>query len=126
MMQSLAQRRWKGRWIMVVAVLHLVVGLAMASQFFAQMVGEGWFNTANGLGQSLTIWFLAFAPTLFLIGLFTDRFEKNKEQLPIVVPIVMSALLIFLLSAQPVSGGWLLVPPTLAMFASRKSNEHLR
>lgn len=117
---SFVHRRWKGRWIVGISILHVIVGLGFATETLAGMAGRGWFGSLEGVRDAFTVWFLAMAPALFAIGILTDRIEADGAPVPLAASLALLAMLVFILSLQPANGGWLILPAALAMLLSRK------
>lgn len=69
-------RRWVGRWIAAVGVIHCLVGLMIFSGPLTEIVTSGLWNSVDGhKGRPLAFWF-EFAGLLTIVfGLAIDSIE---------------------------------------------------
>jgi len=109
-------RRWIGRWIAIIGLIHFVLGFFIYQEAWAQIAGRGIVASVRDYDRSATaFWFAAFAPPTMIIGGLVDHFEKLGDQLPSWLGWGMAALVVALIVPMPMTGAWLLVPPTLAL-----------
>lgn len=117
-------KRWIGRWLMAVAVVHIVYAFIAYRGPFRAMMDKGLLDSV-GTDPVLAeaAWFLLCGPVFFMLGLTIDHIEKSG-----VVPKSIGwGLLIFgILGAtlMPAGGFWLFFPPALFIFlrASRRGS----
>ena len=112
-----SHRRWIGRWIMVVAALHTLVGLVMLQTPLMAMASAGWFDSVgHDPMRGVAAWFMLFGGPLLALGLAIDALEKHQAT----AALPSLGWLMLLLCAtgalwMPVSGFWLGIPPGIAL-----------
>lgn len=105
-------KRWIGRWIIAIGVIHNLVGL----YFFAPVLREiGAAGVWNAVGvdtmRNLAFWFLYTGCLLMVVGYLTDWIEERTGgALPNAYGWMLLALLLLGVVLIPESGFWLLVP----------------
>jgi len=124
-MGVLLRRRWVGRWIATVGVVHCLVGLMVFFKPLTEILGAGLWNAVDGFaGRPLAFWF-EFAGLLSIVfGLAVDRIEKERIHFPAAVGYGFFALTALAIVAMPFSGGWLLLPAAIGLLL-KKRNKHL-
>lgn len=107
---------WIGKWMIGVAVIHLILGFVFMRGTLAILVSEGFFNTVNGQPpREATFWFLYTGFMLLLLGVALNRLEKLDQPLPKAVSWGFPALTALGAVVMPISGIWLLIPPAIGM-----------
>ncbi len=113
-------KNWIGRWLMVVAVLHLAIAVVQYHDVLALVVQPGVWNTVAGAPDiGAVVWSLLFGAVAFIGGLAVAAMEKSGAALPpslgwcLLVLATVGAVLV------PVSGFWLVFPPAVAVLARR-------
>jgi hypothetical protein len=102
------------RWLLMITVTHLSLGLVIFWPMLQDMVMLGWVNSAgrNNLGNSTAFWFLMFSTPMFLLVISgwsrTDTVNKPLAIASIFFSVIGGATL-------PVSGFWTLT--LLGIFA---------
>jgi Family of unknown function (DUF6463) len=114
------RRRWIGRWILVVGVLHALLGFGIYIDSVAAVVREGLWNTVNGTvqGRPEAFWFIAAGFLLMLLGALTSWIEARLEP-PRFLGWTLLAFAAVGIVMMPVSGFWLLLPPGVAFLMKR-------
>ncbi|MCE2723581.1 MAG: DUF6463 family protein [Burkholderiales bacterium] len=109
-------RRWVGRWIAAVGVVHCLVGLMVFSGPLTEIVTSGIWNSVNGYkGRPLAFWFVFAGLLTIVFGLTADWIEKERNHFPSIVGYLFFSLTALAIVAMPLSGGWLLLPPAVGM-----------
>lgn len=107
-------RRWIGRWILVAAALHVLLGVASAGAPLAGLFASGWAGMAQAAaGQRIAFWFVGAGLLLALVGLTVDAIERDGARLPRMGGIVLLAWALAGAVLDPASGFWLLLPPAI-------------
>lgn len=115
-------RRWKGRWVMAVALVHTAFALVMFGSDLAALVREGLIDTVgNGARRGAVVWFLLFGPALWLAGQGIDALEARQQPLPRAMGVTLLFLVALGAALMPASGFWLALPPALAMLWSGRA-----
>jgi hypothetical protein len=108
--------RWIGRWLMVVAALHVVYGLTVHSAQWSDIAAAGFYNVVAGdVTRGHAVWFLLFGPVLLLAGLILDALEAAQLRMPTLAGIATLLLTVVGLVLMPRSGFWLAIPPAIAL-----------
>lgn len=108
---------WIGRWLIGVAVLHTLFGLAMGAPVLAGVGRRGVFNSVgNDPLAGMVAWFLLFGAIMALLGMAVSMLEraaqfKGARALGIGTGLMTLAGVILM----PVSGFWLAFPPAIAL-----------
>lgn len=110
-------RPWKGRWLMVVAIIHT----AAAGFWFGPILGQLWAaGLLDSVGQDplrgAVAWFTLFGLMLFAFALAVHELEcraPGQAQPRLAIALLLLVGLGVLL--MPASGFWLAIPPALAL-----------
>jgi len=115
-MQAGNPRRWIGRWIVAVGLLHAVGALFIYGAPLREMLGAGLIATADDYSLRATAyWFFAFAPVLAVLGLLVDAMEARRVPVPFAAALLLLLTLIAMVAVMPANGAWLLFPPVIAL-----------
>jgi hypothetical protein len=115
-------KRWIGRWIIGVGVIHCGFGAVVFSSTWRTLLSEGLFNTVNGQAErEFPFWFFAFGLLAILLGAAIDHLEQLGLPLPAFLAWGLLALNVIFLVVMPISGGWLLVPAVIGGLRSARS-----
>lgn len=112
-------KRWIGRWLTVVAIIHIVAA-AIYYKIFAVIGERGIFNTVAGdpvIGAF--VWSMFFGAVAFCGGLAVDAVEKSSGAIPKMLGWCLLAIALVGVVLVPFSGFWLVLPPAVAIL-SRK------
>ena len=109
-------RRWIGRWVVAVALLHAVGAVFIYAAPLREMAGAGLIATADDYSLRATAyWFFAFAPVLAVLGLLVDAMEARRIPVPFGAALLLLLTLIAMVAVMPANGAWLLFPPVIAL-----------
>ena len=103
-------KRWIGRWLVAVAVLHTGVALALFGNTYRTMWSDGLW----GAGHSAAAWLLLFGILALAAGLAVSAVERSGARLPRSLGVALLGLAVLGIVLMPVSGFWLVLPPALA------------
>jgi hypothetical protein len=114
-------RRWVGRWLAGVGILHILFGVAAFADPLREIAADGFWNAVDAYpDRSLAFWFVFAGPLIVLLGALVDRVEARA---PVELPRFLGwTLLIFALLGgilMPLSGFWLFLPPALGVLLGR-------
>lgn len=101
---------WIGRWTVMVAIGHTVVGLLFGGGVALGLVKRGLFNTVgNDPVNNMVVWFLLCGAVLALLGMAITALERS-EQFPSARALAIGIMLLTTLGVvlMPVSGFWLM------------------
>lgn len=114
-------RRWIGKWIIGVAILHTVFGLVSFGRFLKPVIQRGVFNAIGGdVPAAFAVWFLLFGAALLIAGMAIAMLENALAQ-PLPKSLGWSLLLLAIVGIvlMPASGFWLIFPPALAVLLAK-------
>ena len=110
-------KRWVGRWIMLVGVIHCVFGAFVFLEPLSGILRDGLWNAVSGYpGRALAFWFELLGILMILFGATIDQMEKNQQAIPGLIAFGFAFLTILTIVAIPVSGGWLIIPGAVGLF----------
>ena len=119
-------KRWVGRWIILVGVIHCVFGAFVFIEPLSGMLRDGVWNAVSGYpGRPLAFWFELLGILLILFGATLDQLEKNQQTIPGFLAFGFAFLTVLAIVAIPVSGGWLMVPGAVGLFMKRAKTPRL-
>ncbi len=108
------RKRWIGRWLMAIGVLHIALGLFTYRRTFAGMLSSGVWNTLAGHpDRELSFWFVVSGWGLLFGGGLLDRLETADVPLPQWAGWALLAVAGIGILAEPMTGFWALVPPAI-------------
>ncbi|MCU0633974.1 MAG: DUF6463 family protein [Gemmatimonadaceae bacterium] len=111
-----AARRWIGRYLVGVGVLHCLVGLVLYAPAGAAIVRDGLWNAVDPhADRNVFFWFLCAGALLILVALLVDRAEHAHLDVPRSVLWGWTTLTIVCLIAMPISGFWLVLPALVGL-----------
>ncbi len=109
-------KRWVGRWIILVGVIHCVFGAIVFFEPISAMLRDGLWNAVSGYpGRPLAFWFELLGVLMILFGAAVDQLEKNQQALPSFLGFGFAFLTVLAIVAMPRSGGWLMVPGVVGL-----------
>jgi hypothetical protein len=116
-------KQWKGRWLMVVSVIHTAFAVVFFNEVLVSIFQRGVFNTVGTDPMTgVVVWFVLFGAMLFVCGLTVSELEKSLSG---VLPrsIGWSLLILVLLGVMlmPASGFWLAFPPAISILIGKPS-----
>ncbi len=115
-------RRWIGRWILAVGVIHTLLGAWLFRRPLGDIARDGFWNAVDPYpGRPLAFWFVFGGLTTLLLGALIDWLEAQRpERLPAFLGWGLLGLGLAAAVLMPVSGGWLLLPPAAAAILRSK------
>jgi len=115
-METPRPRRWIGRWVVAVALLHALGAVFLYAAPLREMAAAGLIATADDYSLRATAyWFFAFAPVLAVLGLLIDAMEARRTPVPFSAALLLLLTLIAMVAVMPANGAWLLFPPVIAL-----------
>lgn len=114
-------KTWIGKFLFGIGVLHTLVGIGLLGPLIGpELIADGLINTINGQPKrEAFLWFLISGFFMLLVGGMINYMEKNKLPCPNFVGWSLLAITIFAVFLSPLSGGWLIFIPAIALI--RKS-----
>ncbi len=108
-------KRWIGRWLAVIGVMQVIVGLLYFNGMFREILAAG---VVNALGVNvqlhLAFWYTICGPFIFLVGVLADWIEsRNEGRVPRLLGVVLLPLTIAGMLISPWSGFVLYLPPVI-------------
>jgi quinol-cytochrome oxidoreductase complex cytochrome b subunit len=118
---SRSKRKWVGKWIAAVGVLHAASGFFLYSEAWRTIAERNVVASIRDHDETAAaFWFLAAGGLLILLGCLIDWVDRNSE-LPRWLGWALAALLLLLIVPMPATGAWTLLPPVLALLIGRRS-----
>ena len=85
------------------------------------MLADGIFNTINGQPKrEAFLWFLFAGFLLMILGGLVNFMEKQQQSLPKFSGWTLLVSTVFALILSPLSGGWLILIPAIALILKNK------
>ena len=108
--------RWIGRYLMITGIIHALLTLLFFGGELEDIYNAGLWNSVSGHTERLAaFWFLFSGFLLVGLGLLADYVEKSHGVLPVSLGYSLLLLAMLILLVLPLSGGWLLLPPAIAI-----------
>lgn len=108
-------KRWIGRWVIAVSILHTMFGLVAFTPAIREMLDAGlWDSVGLNPMRRLAMWFLLGGGFMLVAGLAIDVCEHTGGTLRAIGWALLVITLITIILV-PLSGAWLLLPPAIAM-----------
>lgn len=120
------KKKWIGRVIILIGVVHLFYGITTYGTTWSKMFRDGLFNTVDGSpAHEAAFWFIFFGFLMLIFGGLVDWFENNKQQLPLFLGWSLLALSVAGVVMMPVSGWWFLIVSAVgAIYRQTKAEKH--
>ena len=113
-------KRWVGRWIIVVGVIHSVFGAVVFFEPLSGVVRDGLWNAVDAYpGRPLAFWFVFLGLMMILFGIALDELEKRGQGFPPFLGYGFVTITTLAVVAMPVSGGWLMLPPAVGLIIKK-------
>ncbi len=107
-------KRWIGRSIVIIGLLHTVFGLITFKNILAVLLREGIVNTVNGQpDREMAFWFIFCGLFMLVFGALIDWCESKEIKLPLVLGWGLLTITIIGVTFMPVSGFWLFIIPSV-------------
>jgi hypothetical protein len=113
--------RLAGYWWIIVSIIHGGVGAFVYFEQWQAIAQDGWFNAvvpdpfAPIFERDAAFWFMFVTPFILLMGQLCLWSDRQHVALPVSIGGILLATLIVGLFLLPVSGFWLVLPPSLMM-----------
>lgn len=113
-------KRWVGRWIILVGVIHCVFGAVVFIEPLSAIVRDGVWNAVSGYpSRPLAFWFEFVGMLTVLFGATVDQIEKDQQAFPAFLGYSFSFLTVLCIFTMPVSGGWLMIPGAVGLLIKK-------
>lgn len=115
MMKS--RKIWMGRWLLWVAALHTLFGLAFGAKVLPGMLERGLFNTVGSDPMAgVVVWFLLFGAAMAILGIALSELERG-EHFHCAGKLGAGTLMMTVTGVvlMPASGFWLVFPPAIGL-----------
>jgi Family of unknown function (DUF6463) len=115
-------KHWIGRWLCVVAIIHVFIAVVVHRRILFLILERGVFNTVTSdpvIGAF--VWSVFFGAVAFIGGIVVNALEKSSNVLPKSLGWSLLTLSIVGVVLVPVSGFWLIFPPAMSILL-RKSD----
>jgi hypothetical protein len=107
-------KRWIGRSIVAIGLLHTVFGLIAFRDILAVWLREGIMNTVNGQpDREMAFWFIFCGFFMLIFGALIDCCESKGVELPLVLGWGLLTISLIGVMFMPVSGFWLFIIPSI-------------
>lgn len=118
-------KRWIGRWLMAVAVIHTLFAVV---EFHSVLATIGRLGVLDAVGtdpmRGAVTWFVLFGLMLFIAGLAASALEQvTGGVLPRSFGWSLLGLAVLGIVLMPASGFWLVLPPAFAVLTRRSTPE---
>ena len=114
-------RHWIGKSLIGIGIIHTIFAVVFIVPKMGDILTEGIFNTINGQPpREAFLWFMMSGFLLVILGWLTDYWKKTELDLPIFLGWSLLGITIFVLILSPVSGGWFLLIPSLAILTRKR------
>ncbi len=113
---------WIGYWLMGTGLIHTVVAAVQYRDVIGSVFDGGLFNTVVGnpvIGA--VVWSLLFGYVAMVGGFAVNALERAQVALPKTLGACLLALATVGAILIPVSGFWLLFPPSLTILVAKRN-----
>lgn len=117
-------RRWVGRWIMGVGVMHSLIGFVLFAGPLREIAAAGLWDTLSPGRPTryLAFWFMFGGVTTVLVGYLTDWIERVAgKTLPRPLGWTFLGVALAGVILTPVSGFWLVFPAAFGAIAQSRA-----
>ena len=121
-----------GYWLIVTSILHFIGGFVFFSDPLAQIAQAGLWNAVSPdpfnptYKMEAAFWFMMIAPLWFILGMLCCWIQEQKLIMPAFVGWSLLIVTIISVVIEPVSGLWLLLPPSaiILLISVRNKNSN--
>ena len=118
---NLNMRHWIGKSLIGIGIIHTIFAAVFIAPKMGDILSEGIFNTINGQPpREAFLWFVMSGFLLMILGWLTDHWEKAEHDVPVFLGWSLLGITIFVVMLSPVSGGWLILIPSLAILTRKR------
>ena len=116
--------RVTGYWLIAIGIIHIIGNIVYYFEPWSDIVRNGVFNAVDPhFDRGAAFWMLMLSPFVFTLGQFCFWAEEHNVRLPGFMGwnlLITSAFGAFMM---PISGFWLLIPPSIFMIVASQSRE---
>jgi hypothetical protein len=115
-----------GYWLIATSIIHVLVGLLVFNEPLAEIARNGWFNAvapnpfAPYFDREDAFWFMMATPFIFTVGQLCFWSQARQIILPAFLGWTMLATATVGCFIEPISGFWLLIPPSFLILAASR------
>jgi Family of unknown function (DUF6463) len=121
--------RVTGYWWIVVSIIHAAIGAIVYFEQWQAIAQDGWFNAVAPdpftpiFDREDAFWFMFLTPFIFLMGQLCLWSDRQNLTIPMMISGILLVTIMVGLFLMPISGFWLVLPPSLMMvWSSYKAN----
>lgn len=118
--------RVSGYWLIAISVIHGLGDILYYFEPWSDILRNGVFNAVDPhFDRGTAFWMLMLSPFLFTLGQFCFWAQEHNVRLPAFMGwnlLITSAFGAFLM---PISGFWLLIPPSLLILVESQRHKKL-
>ncbi|HEY2738283.1 MAG TPA: DUF6463 family protein [Thermoanaerobaculia bacterium] len=112
-------RRWIGRWLLVVGIVQVLLGIGTYIDPVVAILREKLWNTVDAVpGRPLAFWLIFAGLLLALLGALAS-WSEAREPLPRFLGWTLLVFAVLGIVLMPISGFWFLLPPAAGILARR-------
>lgn len=114
-------KNWIGKFLVGIGILHTLFGIVLLVPLVGpELLADGLVNTINGQPKrEAFLWFLMSGFLIILIGGMVNHLEQSGVAMPKFVGWSLLTIAIFAVFFSPLSGGWLIFIPAIALIRNR-------
>lgn len=117
--------RVSGYWLIAMSIIHGLGDILYYFEPWSDILRNGVFNAVDPhFDRGTAFWMLMLSPFLFALGQLCCWAQEHNVRLPVFVGwnlLITSAFGAFLM---PISGVWLLIPPSLLMLVESQRHKN--
>jgi cytochrome bd-type quinol oxidase subunit 2 len=123
--------RISGYWLICLGILHVFVHAWLFAKPLMDIVQDGWFNAVSPYPLSPpydredAFWCMMIAPFLLMLGQLCCWADTKNISLPGFPGWVLLLTAVIGITLEPVSGFWLMLPPSLLMVVDSRQRKSL-
>ena len=122
-----------GYWLIFISILHFIInGFVFFPKPLAEIARSGWWNAVSpdpfnlNYEREAAFWCMMISPLLLILGMLCCWIQEQKLTMPAFVGWILLAVTIISVVIMPVSGVWLLLPPSIIItFVSMQKDSTL-
>lgn len=121
-------KNWIGKFVFGIGALHTLVGLVLLVPLVGdELLADGLFNSINGQPKrEAFLWFLMSGFLILIIGGLLNFMENNTQAIPSFLGWSLLAIALFAVFFSPLSGGWLIFIPAIALISKKQKIKALK
>ena len=108
-------KNWVGKWLIVIAIAHLLISFIVFGEPLRQILAEGGIASGNVANVKLTAIYLISGLFLLITGVISDGLHAQGRQIPKPAIILFLIVAIAGIVCIPLSAFWLAFPPAFAL-----------